>query len=435
MLKVALISEHASPLAAPGSIDSGGQNVYVAHLALQLAKLGYEVDIFTRWDAPEQAQVVHWQHNIRVIHVPVGPPQYVAKEEILPYMDAFGRFMIGFARRQKTPYDVMHANFFMSGMVAQQVKQALDIPYVITFHALGLVRRLSQGNADTFPAERTAIERSLMQDADRIIAECPQDRLDMERHYGADRKRIDIVPCGFDPDEMWPVREQARHKLGLEPDEFIVLQLGRIVPRKGVDNVIESLAVLRDKHGINARLLVVGGQLPQDGKAESPEMARLMTLSAALGLQQQVRFTGQKTRKALADYYSAADAFVTTPWYEPFGITPLEAMACATPVIGAAVGGIKSTVQEGVTGYLVPPKNPQALAERLALLHDNPAHARQLGQAGWQRAHQLYTWRSVAETIAAIYEKAAYSSALSMAPLVSVQAGWTGMALSNFNPQ
>jgi glycosyltransferase involved in cell wall biosynthesis len=332
-------------------------------------------------------------------------------------------------------YDIVHANFFMSGMVAQQVKQTLGIPYIITFHALGLIRRLSQGAADAFPAERSEIERSLMLDADRIIAECPQDRLDMERHYGADRKRIDIVPCGFDPGEMWPVRDQARRRLALDPDEFVVLQLGRIVPRKGVDNVIESLALLRERHGIRARLLVVGGQLPQNGAAASPEMTRLMTLTAALGLQRQVVFTGQKTRNELADYYSAADVFVTTPWYEPFGITPHEAMACATPVIGAAVGGIKSTVQEGVTGYLVPPRDPQALVERLALLHGDPAHARRLGEAGWQRAHQHYTWRSVAETIAAIYENVAYGTADSLAPLVGVQSGWPSMALSNFNPR
>jgi D-inositol-3-phosphate glycosyltransferase len=434
MLKVAMISEHASPLAAPGSVDSGGQNVYVAHVALELAKLGYEVDIFTRCDSAEQKQVVHWRRNIRVIHVPAGPPSYVAKEKILPYMEDFASFMIDFTRKQKARYDLVHANFFMSGLVAQRVKQALKIPYVITFHALGLVRRLSQGAADTFPAERTAIERSLMQDADRIIAECAQDRLDMERHYGAERRRIDVVPCGFDPEEMWPVREHARHQLGLGDDEFTILQLGRIVPRKGVDNVIESLAVLRDRYQVRARLLVVGGQLPQGNATDSPELTRLMTLSASLGLQQQVHFTGQKARNELADYYSAANVFVTTPWYEPFGITPLEAMACATPVVGAAVGGIKSTVQEGVTGYLVPPKNPEALAERLALLHGDPAHARQLGEAGRRRAHQLYTWQNVAERIAEIYEKVADSTVASSTPsLVSIPAVWSGMALQNFN--
>jgi D-inositol-3-phosphate glycosyltransferase len=411
MLKIALISDHASPLAAPGSIDCGGQNVYVAHVAAELARLGYQVDIFTRRDSAAQRQLVAWRDNIRVIHVPAGPARYVPKEAMLPYMDAFADFMAAFARRHRIAYDVAHANFFMSGRVAQQLRQALGLPFVITFHALGLVRRAAQGAADGFPAERVAIEHALMRDADCIIAECAQDRLDMERHYGAARSRIEIVPCGFDPRELWPARAQARTRLGLDEREFIVLQLGRMVPRKGIDNVIESLALLRQRHHIAARLLVVGGDARQDGRPASPELARLAALAAQLGVAREVTFTGQKGRDELLYYYSGADVFVTTPWYEPFGITPLEAMACATPVIGAAVGGIKSTVLEGRTGYLVPARNPHALAERLALLHDEPAHARALGEAGWRRAHQHYTWRSVAERIAAIYENVAGNAA------------------------
>lgn len=405
MLKIALISEHASPLASPGSVDCGGQNVYVAHLASQLASLGYQIDIFTRCDCPGQKQILAWKRNIRVIHVPAGPPCYMQKEKILPYMEEFAAFMMHFMRKKKIRYDLVHANFFMSGWVAQQIKRTLKTPFVITFHALGMIRRLLQGAADAFPTERTAIEQSLMQDADRIIAECPQDRLDMEQHYGADTQLIDIVPCGFDPQELWPIRKQARSRLKLDPKEFVVLQLGRMVPRKGVDNVIEGLAVLRDRFGINARLLVVGGEKPRGDGTDSPEIARLAALSHMLSLQGQIDFTGQKQRNELAYYYSAADVFVTTPWYEPFGITPVEAMACATPVIGAAVGGIKHTVQEGVTGYLVPPQNPSALADRLARLYKDPNRARQFGEAGWRRAHALYTWRSVAETIASIYEQ------------------------------
>jgi len=433
MLKIAFVSEHASPLASPGSIDCGGQNVYVAHLALELAKLGYEVDIFTRCDSPQQKQVVKWQPGVRVIHVPAGPSCFVPKEELLPYMETFADFMISFAEAQTFTYDIVHANFFMSGLVAQRVKETLGIPYVITFHALGLVRRKSQGTADLFPAERVEIEQDLMQDADLVIAECPQDRLDMERHYGADRSRIEIVPCGFDSEELWPAHEQARKLLGLDPHEFIVLQLGRMVPRKGVDNVIESLAVLRDDYGIQARLLIVGGDVPQDGKPASAEFARLMQLAASLDLQQQVVFTGQKPRAELAYYYSAANVFVTTPWYEPFGITPLEAMACATPVVGAAVGGIKTTVQEGVTGYLVPPKNPQALANRLALLHASPAHAQQLGWQGWRRAHQFYTWRSVAERVSAIYQKVVIHAVDTVSVPASLQAGAQSAVIQQLN--
>ncbi|GBG12607.1 HAD family hydrolase [Novimethylophilus kurashikiensis] len=430
MMKIAFISEHASPLAQPGSIDCGGQNVYVAHLAQQLAQLGFAVDIFTRRENLWQKQIVRWKPNVRVIHVPAGPARYIPKENILPYMKEFAEFMIGFLRRDKTGYDLLHANFFMSGWVAQQVKRTLGLPFVITFHALGLIRRLLQGPADGFPPERIVIEQHLMHHADRIIAECMQDRLDMERHYQADRRHIDIVPCGFDPDELRPDREQARQRLGLGSQEFVILQLGRIVPRKGIDNVIESLAILRERHGIDARLLVVGGHMPEDNAPDSAEMARLMALSTALGLTDRIRFTGQKARHELADYYSAADVFVTTPWYEPFGITPLEAMACATPVVGAAVGGIKSTVQEGVTGYLVPPKNPEALADRLALLHTQPDHARALGEAGQQRVHRFYTWRSVAETMAGIYEQVADA-----APAVHAQSTRSNLALQPSHPR
>lgn len=404
MLRVAFISDHASPLALPGSVDCGGQNVYVAHLARQLAGMGAEVDIFTRRDSPGQAQLHRWLDNIRVVHVPAGPARRVRKENMLPYMDRFARFMTGFARSQPVAYDIMHANFFMSGLVAQRVRRALGIPFVITFHALGRVRRLSQGAADGFPDQRIAIEDALMQDADRIIAECPQDCDDMLALYGTEPGRIEIVPCGFDPQSLWPVREEARRHLGLDERAFTVLQLGRMVPRKGIDTVIEAVALLATRYRIRANLMVVGGDAPPDGVNDSAELRRLVALAARLGVERQVSFTGPKTGDALRYYYSAADVFVTTPWYEPFGITPVEAMACATPVIGAAVGGIKSTVVDGRTGYLVPPRDPQALAARLACLHDNPAHARELGEAGWRRAHEAYTWRSVAERIQAIYE-------------------------------
>jgi glycosyltransferase involved in cell wall biosynthesis len=401
---IALISEHASPLAAPGSVDCGGQNVYVANLARELALAGARVDVFTRRDAPGQKQLLSLCDKVRVIHVPAGPAHYVPKERLLRYIPDFARFVTRFARRQAPPYDIVHANFFMSGMVAQQLKVALGIPYVITFHALGQVRRLAQGAADAFPPERTRIETALMRQADRIIAECAQDRLDMEQLYGAAPGRITVAPCGFDPGELWPVpRAAARARLGLAPGRFIVLQLGRMVPRKGVDTVIQSLALLRERHAVDAELLVVGG--PQGGpeSSQDPELVRLGALARQLGVKGHVRFVGQQPRAALRLWYGAADVFVTTPWYEPFGITPVEAMACARPVIGSEVGGIKSTVVDGVTGFLIPSRDPRALAERLALLHADPGLGTRMGEAGLQRAYRHYTWRAVAQQAAAVY--------------------------------
>ncbi|MCC6071582.1 glycosyltransferase [Massilia sp. GCM10020059] len=418
--QVAIISEHASPLASPGSIDCGGQNVYVASLARELALAGYLVDIFTRRDAFGQKQVVRWGDNIRVIHVPAGPAHYVPKEQMLPYMDTFSRFVTRFARRQAQLYDIVHANFFMSGIVAKHLKQALGIPFVITFHALGHVRRIAQGAADTFPPARLRIEYDLMRNADCIIAECPQDKLDMERLYGAPSDRIDIAPCGFDPQELWPVPERhARARLGLSHEKFIVLQLGRMVPRKGVDTVIQGLALLRQRHGIDAELLVVGGEEQRRDGRESPELLRLRALAAELGVGHHVRFTGRKDRSELRYYYSAANVFVTTPWYEPFGITPVEAMACARPVIGAEVGGIKSTVVDGESGFLVPSRDPRALAERLAVLHNNPELAQGMGDEGLRRAYQHYTWRTVARKAASIYATVVEGAAVLPVPSYS----------------
>lgn len=407
MRRIALISDHASPLAAPGSIDCGGQNVYVAHLARELAMSGHMVDVFTRRDAIGQKQVVRWRDNIRVVNVPAGPAQHVPKEQLLPHVQAFARFTARFARHQPAMYDIVHANFFMSGMVAQHLKQALGIPFVITFHALGQVRRLAQGAADAFPPARMRIETLLMQQADRIIAECAQDRLDMEQLYGASPGRIAVAPCGFDPAELWPQDQlEARSQLGLASgpgaDRFTVLQLGRMVPRKGVDTVIQATALLRAHHGIDAQLLVVGGDIHTGGR-DGPEMARLRALAGRLGILDHVHFVGQKPREELRTWYSAADVFVTTPWYEPFGITPVEAMACARPVIGSEVGGIKSTVVDGSTGFLVPSRDPQAVAERLATLKRNPLLARTMGDAGLRRAYRHYTWRSVAHQVAAVY--------------------------------
>jgi glycosyltransferase involved in cell wall biosynthesis len=405
--RIALISDHASPLAAPGSIDSGGQNVYVANLARELAMAGHQVDVFTRRDAIGQKQLVQWRDQVRVVNVPAGPAHHVPKEQLLPHVQSFARFTARFAgrlaRQQQYGYDIVHANFFMSGMVAQHLKQMLGIPFVITFHALGQVRRLAQGVEDAFPPARTRIETLLMRQADRIIAECPQDRLDMEQLYGASPARIAVAPCGFDPAELWPQDQlEARSQLGLPAGRFTVLQLGRMVPRKGVDTVVQAVALLRDRHGVDAQLLVVGGDMHTGGR-DGPEMARLRALAERLGIAGYVRFVGQKPRAELRSWYSAADVFVTTPWYEPFGITPVEAMACARPVIGAEVGGIKSTVLEGSTGFLVPSRDPQAVAERLATLQRNPLLARSMGEAGLRRAYRHYTWRSVAQQVAAVY--------------------------------
>jgi D-inositol-3-phosphate glycosyltransferase len=402
---IALISEHASPLSALGGVDSGGQNVYVAQVARHLTRLGYVVDVFTRRDDESLETVIDLGGGLRVIHVTAGPARFVPKEEMLPLMPSFARWMEGFVHLHGG-YDLIHANFFMSGQVASDLKCALGIPFVVTFHALGKVRLMHQGGSDRFPRERIAIETHVMQDADAIIAECPQDEEDQRTLYGADPAKIRVAPCGFDSEEFWPLgRGAARRHLGLDVSEPLVVHVGRMVQRKGVDTAIEGFARLIRDHDIRARMIVVGGDSDEPDPQLTPEIGRLQTLAEELEVIDRVTFTGRRGRQVLRYYYSAADVFVTTPWYEPFGITPVEAMACGTPVIGSDVGGIKFTVAHGQTGFLVAPNEPKAIGWRLSqLLRRHQLRAR-MGEAARQRANRLFTWDRVTAQIADVYEE------------------------------
>lgn len=403
-----MISEHASPLASLGGVDSGGQNVYVSQLAHHLAARGLKVDVFTRRDDPSLPEVVDFITRVRVIHVNAGAPCVIPKEQLLPHMPEFAGNMAEFCRRQRSTYDLVHANFWTSGVVAMRFKRDMGTPFVVTFHALGRVRKQHQGDADRFPPARAEIEEEIIKTANHVIAECAQDRTDLIQMYRADPARVCVIPCGFDPSELWPIDKRvARHELGFDPHERVILQLGRIVPRKGIDVPVQALARLRQTYGIDARLVVVGGESDAPSARATPEIGRLQRIAAQAGVAEHVQFTGRRPRAVLRYYYSASDVFVTTPWYEPFGITPLEAMACATPVIGAHVGGIKTTVRDGKTGFLVPPRDPDALAERLAHLYRHPELLERMGTAGRQRALRSFTWGQVAERVAALYARVA----------------------------
>jgi len=403
MLNIALVSEHASPLAVAGGIDSGGQNIYVAQVAKQLARAGCHVDVFTRRDSNELSETFDWIPNVRIRHVRAGPCMKLPKEQLLPHMDEFADRMTTMLMNTRQPCDLIHANFFMSAWASLRPARMLNLPLVTTFHALGLVRRAHQRDADAFPDRRFDLEREAIEGSDSIIAECAQDRIDLISLYNAEPERIHVVPCGFDPAEMTPMDQADARKLLGWPDHFTVLQLGRLVPRKGIDNVIHAIAHLKTQHKVLAELHVVGGDTRYPDPVATPEIGRLSELARGLGIESQVHFVGRRDRSELCLYYNAADVFVTTPWYEPFGITPLEAMACACPVIGSAVGGIRTTVVDSKTGYLVPPKNPAALAERLDAMFRNPAQRKAFGRAGRRRALRTFTWTHVMRGLMRVY--------------------------------
>ncbi len=401
---IAFISEHASPLAIPGGYDYGSQNAYVGQIALELSRFGYHIDVFTRRDDMTLPEIVDWAPGVRIIHVPAGPARFVRREQLLPYMEDFTHYMDSSLRRGRRRYDLIHANFFMSGMVARELCKRWGIPFVMTFHGLGAVRRLHQDQNDEFPRERNLIESEIVADADAILAQCPQDAKDLEVFYGAALDKLRLVPCGFDPTQFYPMdKDAARREIDVMAGHPLWVSVGRMVPHKGVDTIIEAMARLRDQHGLDASLVIVGEKIDRHDGDTIPEIGRLKALATRLRVADRVLFAGRRRPDELHLYYSAADLYITTPWYEPFGITPLEAMACGTPVLGSAVGGIKYTVRHKETGYLVRPHNPVAVALYMAHALRAPAELRRLGRQGLVRATTEFTWRKVAQMVDDVY--------------------------------
>jgi D-inositol-3-phosphate glycosyltransferase len=393
-----MISEHASPLAALGGEDSGGQNVYVAELARRLGTMGHEVDVFTRQDNPLLPEVVPFAEEVRVINLPTGPAKRIPKDDLFPYMASFRDAFYRFARDEPTAYDLVHANFWMSGWVACEAKRDLGLPFAQTFHALGTIKRREQGGADTSPPERPAAEFRIVEEADRILATCPAEVEELTELYDTDPARLSLVPCGVDIGTFRPVdKKEVRRALGL-PDRPTVVYVGRLVPRKGVATLIEAFALL--PRGLDARLVIVGGE-----PGGSPEIAQLSALAEGLKVREGVIFAGSWPQGELYRYYGAADAAVSVPHYEPFGMTPLEAMACATPVVGSEVGGIKTSVADGASGFLVPPKRAEVLADRLLRLLTDGKLRDRMGRAARRRVEERYTWERVARLAAAAFSK------------------------------
>jgi glycosyltransferase involved in cell wall biosynthesis len=402
--RIAFISEHASPLASIGTVDTGGQNVYVAQLAKHLAAQGYLIDVYTRRDDPQINKIIQMEAGIRVINIKAGPEKNIIKEEMLQYMQEFENNMISFILQKHLHYELIHANFFMSALVACGIKKELEIPFVVTFHALGQVRLKYQAENDKFPAERIAIEEAIVREADHIIAECPQDMDDLINYYNAPPGKISIIPCGFSPAEFYPIEKTiARSILKLPADSYILLQLGRMVPRKGIDNIIQALAHLKKISHKPFKLVVVGGDSEKMGSSNCVEYKRLCGIAKKLNVKDMIAFVGRKNRDELKFYYCAADLFITTPWYEPFGITPLEAMACGTPVIGANVGGIKYSVADGSTGALVPPKQPGLLAAKIDEMISADGLLAQMSKNAIRHVNAHFTWAKIAEQINTLY--------------------------------
>ncbi len=391
-MRIAMISEHASPLAMLGAEDAGGQNTHVAELSRALAEQGHDVRVYTRRDATHPPERVRMAEGVTVVHVPAGPSTPVPRDQLLPYMKDFGAWLTGHWQADGWIPDVVHAHFWMSGLAATGAARQVGAPVVLTYHALGTVKRRHQGPADTSPPDRIPFERALGQAVDRVVAQCRDEVAELVK-LGVPRPRITLIPSGVDSERFSPVgaampRDSQRPR---------ILTAGRLVERKGFADVVTALRAVP-----SAECVVVGGPAPPD--LDHHPLARgLRELADSLGVGDRLRLVGAVPATDMPAWYRSADVLAAAPWYEPFGLVPLEAMACGLPVVGTAVGGLTDTVVEGVTGELVPPRNPAALAVALRRLLADHRRRFAYSTASADRARQCYSWRRTATQLAEVY--------------------------------
>jgi len=393
--RVAMLSLHTSPLAQPGAGDGGGMNVYVRSLGEALARAGVPCDILTRADRPRQRAIVELEPGLQVVHLDAGPRSPVVKHELLGLLDELVAAARDHLQCGRACFEALHANYWISGAVGHRLKHELDLPLAATFHTLARVKA-DAGIADD-PAERSAVEAELLRCADALVVATADEGAGLCAGTDADPGRIEVVPPGVDHTLFSPGDPRtARGHLGLPTDRPVLLFVGRIQPLKGVDVAVRALAAVRDPA---TELVVVGGPSGADGPAE---VARLHRLAEELGVAARVRWVPPVRHERLADWYRAADVCLVPSRTESFGLVALEAAACGTPVVAADVGGLRTLVDHGRTGFLVEGRDPDDYAALVQRLLDDEALAAAMGASAATRAGR-YTWSIAAARLRRLY--------------------------------
>ena len=403
--RIGLISVHTCPLAALGGKETGGMNVYLREVARHLGRLGLAVDVFTRSQTPGVPEVVPLGPGARVVHIEAGPQRPMPPVEIVAGLAAFIDGVEAFQRRAPGGYALLHGHYWLSGLVAIELARRWGrTPVVQMFHTLGVVKNaLADDPSEWVPQVRLDAEARVAGLADRIVAATSLERAELAWYCGAAEDRVRTVPCGVDVDLFSPGSPAAaRARLGLDA-EWVLLFVGRPAPVKGLEVLLQALARLKADGLARAdvRLVIVGGDRDQ---GRDDERTRLRALADTLGVGAWVDFQGPKLQSALPDYYRAADLCLVPSHHETFGMAALEAMACGATVVASRVGGLATTIQSGITGVLVPPRDEAALAAAIASLLADAPRRRSLGRHATRWA-QGYAWPSVARALVDVYDE------------------------------
>lgn len=394
MFTLAILSFHGCPISCLGEKDGGGMNVYVLQIAKEMGRLGSKVDVFTRYHDPSDPQIVKISDNVRVIHLKAGP-YFEPKEDLHQYIPEFMDNLFQFQETDGTRYDLVHSHYWLSGAAGIKLSCEWGVPHVTTFHTLAKTKmRARAGEMET--QLRISTEGEIMNSVDVVVVSTEEEKIDITHMYNIPNHKISVIPAGVDLDLFQPTdKVLARRRLGLEIDSKIVLSVGRIEPLKGLDLLLRAMAGFLDS--TDARLVVVGGNLEDDR-----EMEILRLLAEDLCITDKIFFTGAVKQSEIPFYLNAADVFVMPSYHESFGLAALEAMACGVPVVASRVGGLKTFIKNGETGYLIPWHCPEPFTQSIEILLANSSLLTSMGLAAREKA-QTMGWRKVAEEMIRTY--------------------------------
>ncbi len=412
--RVALISVSGDPAVEIGKEEAGGQNVYVRQVGLALAEQGWLVDMFTRRISTEQAAVVQNAPNCRTIRLTAGPTKFIGRDDVFGYLPEFVNQLQAFQEQEGFQYRLVHTNYWLSSWVGMELKKRQPLSQVHTYHSLGAVKYSTVSNIPAIASMRLTVEKACLETASRVVATSPQEQEHMRSLVSA-QGSIEMIPCGTDIERLGSLdRVAARQQLDIPPEAKVVLYVGRFDRRKGIETLVRAIAQSTLRGNADIRLIIAGGYRP--GESDGIERDRIQRIVEDLGLGSITTFPGRLTESDLPIYYAAANLCVVPSHYEPFGLVAIEAMACRTPVVASAVGGLQFTVIPEVTGLLAPPQDEAAFAQAIDRILSNPAWGDELGQMARQRVEIAFSWDSVASRLGWLYNKL-----LSQTPPVSAK--------------
>jgi mannosylfructose-phosphate synthase len=416
--RIGMVSTHGYVAAEPplGAADTGGQVVYVLELAKKLAQLGFEVDIWTRRFEDQPAMDVV-NDRVRVLRVPCGGRNFLGKEHLVQHLGEWAEHALRFIQRHGLKYQFFNSHYWDAGVATQRLAEALDVPHVHTPHSLGLWKK--QLMERDFPADAAALERKynftqrineetlLYRTCDEVIATTP-DQLDMiVKECGAPAEQVHMIPPGYDDNRFFPVsaatRQAIRARLGFEGK--VVLAIGRLARNKGYDLLLDAFSVVASRIPDAVLHLAVGGS--EQNANEQRILAELKDQAVALGLSGRVKFTGFVADADLADHYRAADAFVLSSRYEPFGMTAIEAMACGTPTVVTIHGGLFRAVTFGRHALYADTFDKEDLGISIVKVLRHPRLSHRLARMGAHKARSLFTWTGIAQQLISLIEERA----------------------------